>query len=122
MNINELSALHKSLSVPARLEILRLVADRPLCVNAITRFLGISQPAVSQHLAVLRHAGLVRGEKNGYTVYYSLNRARLREFRDAVESIPGTAPGPDVGRSRHDGKGAEPAKRREEPHVLHEQP
>jgi ArsR family transcriptional regulator len=89
MNIEELARLHKALSVPVRLEILGLLAERPLCVNAITGFLRISQPAVSQHLAVLRQAGLVRGDKRGYMVHYSLDRARLQELRQVWVDFPG---------------------------------
>ena len=88
MNTEELAQLHKALSVPVRLRILRLISEQALCVNAITRFLQISQPAVSQHLAVLRHAGLVKGDKQGYMVHYTLNRARLREFRQAMDLFP----------------------------------
>jgi DNA-binding transcriptional ArsR family regulator len=88
MNREELARTHKALSVPVRLEILGLLAKRSLCVNAITGFLRISQPAVSQHLAVLRQAGLVRGDKSGYMVHYSLDRARLQEFRQAVADFP----------------------------------
>ena len=92
MNREELARLHKALSVPVRLEILGLLAERPLCVNAITGFLRISQPAVSQHLAVLRRAGLVRGDKSGYMVHYSLDRARLQEFRQAMAGFPDEIP------------------------------
>ena len=88
MKKEELAQLHKALSVPVRLEILNLVSARPLCVNAITRFLEISQPAVSQHLAVLRHVGLVRGQKSGYMVHYALNQSRLKEFRRAMAGFP----------------------------------
>jgi len=89
MNEEELAQLHKALSVPVRLHIMQLIADRPLCVNAVTRYLGISQPAVSQHLAVLRRAGLVKGQKNGYMVHYALNPVRLKELRKAMEHFPG---------------------------------
>jgi ArsR family transcriptional regulator len=89
MKIEEMARLHKALSVPVRLEIIGLLAERPLCVNAITGFLKISQPAVSQHLAVLRQAGLVRGEKSGYMVHYSLDSARLQEFRQVMVDFPG---------------------------------
>jgi DNA-binding transcriptional ArsR family regulator len=88
MNIEELARLHKALSAPVRLEILGLIAERPFCVNAITGLLEISQPAVSQHLAVLRQAGLVRGDKSGYMVHYSLDRARLQEFRQGMADFP----------------------------------
>ncbi len=88
MNEEELAQLHKALSVPVRLKILKLIAERPLCVNAITRCLEISQPAVSQHLAVLRRAGLVRGDKHGYMVHYTLNLARLQELRQVMGVFP----------------------------------
>jgi DNA-binding transcriptional ArsR family regulator len=88
MDIQELAQLHKALSVPVRLTILELVGERSLCVNAITRCLEISQPAVSQHLAVLRRAGLVSSTKHGYMVHYTLDRQRLREFRQASALFP----------------------------------
>ena len=84
MDIEELAQLHKALSVPVRLRILELVGERSLCVNAITQFLQISQPAVSQHLAVLRRANLVKGDKQGYMVHYTRNQARLDEFSHMV--------------------------------------
>ena len=88
MDDEELAQLHKALSVPVRLQILKLIADRPLCVNAITGCLKISQPAVSQHLTVLKHAGLVRGDRHGYMVHYSLNSTRLQELREAMSLFP----------------------------------
>ena len=88
MNIGELAQIHKALSVPVRLKILELVGERSLCVNAITRCLEISQPAVSQHLAVLKHAGLVSSTKHGYMVHYALDRERLQEFRQALDLFP----------------------------------
>jgi len=53
MTENELADISKALSVPSRIKILKLISGKQLCVNAITRFLDISQPAVSQHLAIL---------------------------------------------------------------------
>ena len=88
MNIEELALLHKAMSVSTRLKILTLISDRRMCVGAITRSMDISQPSVSQHLAVLKHAGLVSGEKQGYMVHYSIDRARLEGFRRAVNSFP----------------------------------
>lgn len=87
MDYDELAGVYKALSVPARLKILELIAGRPLCVNAITRFLEISQPAVSQHLAVLRNAGLVNGTRQGYMVHYRVNRQRLEELRRSLETF-----------------------------------
>ena len=99
MNIDQLAKLHKALSVPVRLKILELIGERPLCVNAITRCLEISQPAVSQHLAVLKHAGLVSSTKRGYTVHYKLEQERMEEFRRALDLFPGSG---SAGPSRRD--------------------
>ena len=84
MNFEELALLHKALSVTVRLKILALISERSFCVNAITRSVAISQSSVSQHLAVLKHAGLVKGEKQGYMVHYSLNKVRIEQFRKAM--------------------------------------
>ena len=85
MEHERLARIHKALSAPVRLKILELVGERALCVKAITRCLEISQPAVSQHLAVLKQAGLVRSAKHGYMVHYTLDRQRLEEFRRAMK-------------------------------------
>ena len=95
-----MAQLHKALSVPVRLEILKLIAGRSLCVNAITGFLEISQPAVSQHLAILRYAGLVVGEKHGYRVHYRLNKEKLEEFRRTVNTFPREEPHGKEGKER----------------------
>jgi ArsR family transcriptional regulator len=88
MNEKELASLYKALSVPVRIKIIKLITNKPLCVKAITQFLSISQPAVSQHLAVLRRAGLVMGEKRGYMVHYSFNRSRFEDLKKAMDSFP----------------------------------
>ena len=48
---------------------------------------GISQPAVSQHLRVLKSAGLVRDERQGYWIYYSLNRETLERCRQRLNRV-----------------------------------
>jgi DNA-binding transcriptional ArsR family regulator len=50
-----------AISHPGRRAMLRLVLDRELPVNELAEHLGLSQPAASQHLKILRDAGLVRG-------------------------------------------------------------
>ena len=72
------------LSAPARLRIVELLKGRALCVNALTARIGLTQGAVSQHLRVLRDAGIVVREKRGYYVHYMIDDAKLREVREAV--------------------------------------
>jgi len=62
----------KALSSPRRLEIIHRLADGPLEVGRLAEELGISQPNVSQHLSVLRAAGLVEAERRGRDVRYAI--------------------------------------------------
>jgi DNA-binding transcriptional ArsR family regulator len=62
----------KTLAHPRRLEILHRVADAPCSVKRLAAELGLSQPNVSQHLAVLRSAGLVEADRKGREVTYRL--------------------------------------------------
>ncbi|MGQ9629946.1 MAG: ArsR/SmtB family transcription factor [bacterium] len=89
MTEEEIAKVYRALSVPCRLKIVRAISRRPLCVNALTTRLGISQPAVSQHLNVLKDAGLVLGERRGYFTHYSINWKRVEEFNRAVAEIMG---------------------------------
>ena len=61
-----------ALAAPERLQIIRLLRDGPRNVSALAELLGTSVVNVSHHLSVLRHAGLVRGDKQGRFVHYRL--------------------------------------------------
>src|SRR5450830_1596268 len=62
----------KTLSNPRRLEIIHLLADGPREVSRLAEEMGISQPNVSQHLAIMRSAGVVEAERDGREVRYRL--------------------------------------------------
>jgi ArsR family transcriptional regulator len=62
----------KTLASPRRLEILHAMASGPIEVGRLARAIGASQPNVSQHLAVLRNAGVVEAERDGREVRYRL--------------------------------------------------
>jgi ArsR family transcriptional regulator len=66
-----------ALSSEPRIRLLLLLQEHPQCVNAMAQRLKMTQPAVSQHLRVLKAAGLVKAKKNGYWVHYELNRQEL---------------------------------------------
>ena len=80
-NVEELAELFKAISDVTRLRLIKLLAEsrKPLCVNALSNKLGVSQSAVSQHLRILRQAGLVSGQRCGYYVHYSLDSDRLAQ-------------------------------------------
>jgi len=95
MNI-ELSGPHKSSHIVRilktvgeenRIQIIRLLLKNDLCVGALARILNISKPAVSQHLKVLREAGLVRGEKLGYWTHYRVEKELIQEASHYLQKL-----------------------------------
>jgi len=70
-----------------RVEILRQLAGGPRSVVALARELPISRPAVSQHLRVLRLAGLVTHRRAGRTHYYELDMRGLAALRIFLDSL-----------------------------------
>lgn len=66
----ELDRMLKALGEPMRLNIYRTLLERKHCVRSLSRKFGISESAVSQHLKVMKEAGLVYGEKYGYHTHY----------------------------------------------------
>ena len=63
---------------------LKLLLGRSFCVGALARRLELTEAAISQHLKVLREAGLVNGEKRGYFVHYDVDRERLRSLSKEI--------------------------------------
>ena len=84
---NKLAQWLKVLSVGTRVRIIQLLKGRALCVNALAHQLDVSQSAVSQHLRVLRQAGLVIDEKRGYYVHYRINQETLAEWKETINCM-----------------------------------
>jgi len=80
------SVLH-AIADPTRRRILELLRERPLSVGELARGLPVSQPAVSQHLAVLREAALVEGRRVGRRSIHRLRPEGLAPLRSYVESM-----------------------------------
>ncbi len=76
------SAIFRALADPSRLAIFECLAREEAPVKALTARFRISQPAVSQHLAALRKAGLVTVRRDGRLAYYSLRPAGLKPLVD----------------------------------------
>ena len=77
----------KALADENRMLILRLLLRRNCCVRALSRQLDISEAAVSQHLKVLREAGLILGKKSGYFTHYTVNRSTLQVLSDELAAM-----------------------------------
>ncbi|HDL84948.1 MAG TPA: ArsR family transcriptional regulator [Candidatus Acetothermia bacterium] len=80
MNQAHAAEVFRALSVPNRMHILMLLkAKGPLPVKTIAETLELTSPAVSQHLKVLRQAGLVQAERQGYFVPYAVDDHALSD-------------------------------------------
>jgi len=79
--------MFKVLAVTPRVRIIQLLKNRALCVGALSARLGITPGAVSQHLQVLKQAGLVKGEKRGYFMHYQLNQETLSHWQEVLEEF-----------------------------------
>jgi len=71
--IEPAAAVLKAMANPQRLKILCLLAERELSVGQLESLVGLSQSALSQHLAKLRQDKLVRTRRERQTIYYALN-------------------------------------------------
>ena len=84
----ELAALAKALGHPARVAILRQLGERGECIcGDIVSTLPLAQATVSQHLKVLKEAGLVQGEIDGPRVCYCVDPAAVRRLKDLVGGL-----------------------------------
>lgn len=83
----KIAEISKALGVDTRVKMIRALRERPLCVGAIARRLDITASAVSQHLRVLRAAGLVASQKKGYYVHYSLDEQAVRELKAEIDKL-----------------------------------
>ena len=77
----------KALAEPRRRRILMLVRDGELSAGEIASHFEISRPAVSQHLTVLREAGLVDERRNGTRRFYRVRPEGLTELRKFLEGF-----------------------------------
>lgn len=82
-----------ALADPTRRKVFELVANLPRSVADITRILPVSQPAISQHLKILKAARLVRSEARGASNIYRLDPHGLGEMRAWLDRMWGDALG-----------------------------
>lgn len=80
----------KALSDETRMRILEQLMSHELCGKALASRMDISEAAVSQHMKVLKEAGLVEGSKRGYWIHYSINREALVKISEELQDIAGS--------------------------------
>lgn len=85
--MEQLVKVFKSLGDETRLKILIIVSKRNICAKGLAKHLNISEAAVSQHLKILKDAGVVVGEKMGYYVNYKLQNHILEHTINCINEI-----------------------------------
>lgn len=77
----------KGIADETRLRLLRLLLTQDLCGKALAGRLSVTEAAVSQHLKILREAGLVTGEKRGYWTHYVVRKETLMQIIGELENM-----------------------------------
>ena len=80
--------MFKALAVETRVKIINLLkSEGPLGAKKISELIGVTPAAVSQHLKILKQAGFVRSERNGYWIPYSIDEETLNNCREVLSEI-----------------------------------
>jgi len=85
-----MSEIFKALGDPKRLRIIRMLASKmedDLCVIDLAKKLGITQPAASQHIKILKSVGILEPNRIGFRVYYSVNADVLNTYKEDINKL-----------------------------------
>ncbi len=77
----------KAIADETRMDILNLLLRQNYCVRAMANELNLTEATVSQHLKVLREAGLLVGEKRGYFMHYNVEQSALHKLAKEIEAL-----------------------------------
>jgi ArsR family transcriptional regulator len=77
----------KAVADETRMKILTLLLRHSYCVRGLANALELTEATISQHLKVLREAGLLVGEKRGYFMHYDVERTVLHELAGQIEAL-----------------------------------
>ena len=87
LTIDEMAAIAKAMGHPARMEIIEYFTEcKPHTVGEIAAHLSLAQSTVSEHLRILRSAGILRTEEDGPRTWNCLNRVVLKRFARDTEA------------------------------------
>lgn len=88
LNLKKAAMILRALNHKLRQQILKLIDEhKRLTVTEIYVRLRLEQSVASQHLAILRRAGIVKTERDGKFIYYSVNSARVAHIMQCVEDL-----------------------------------
>ena len=83
----DISVMLKALGEPTRFSIFQQLLIRKHCIRSLSKQLGITESAISQHMKVLKEAGMVYGERFGYHIHYLPKQEALDELSAAFSEM-----------------------------------
>jgi len=83
----EITKVLKAIADETRFKILILLLQNNYCVRALSKKLKLSESAISQHIKVLKEAGLLIGMKRGYYMHYDVDRSTLHKLSSKIEEL-----------------------------------
>lgn len=83
----EIDKMLKALGEPMRYKIFCSLLERKHCVRSLSKKLGITESAISQHIKVMKESGLVYGEKFGYHMHYLPSQEALNALADCFAEM-----------------------------------
>jgi DNA-binding transcriptional ArsR family regulator len=89
----QLADFFRALSQPVRIQILAMLGAREACVSHLEAYLGLRQSAISQHLIILKDAGLVGSTREGRNVFYHLAHPGVLDLLDQAALLQGIPAG-----------------------------
>jgi len=88
--LKSMAEVFKALGDQKRLMIIKMLASNSgetLCVTDVAKNLGITQPAATQHIRVLKNVGLLDENRKGYRVYYAINPGMMGEYKKEMDEL-----------------------------------
>lgn len=87
--VKRMAKVFKALGEPTRLKIIKILASEGgyFCVGAMAKRLGVSQPAVSQHLKILKDAGILDSKRMGFHVHYFVDAKTLKSYKKQIDEL-----------------------------------
>jgi DNA-binding transcriptional ArsR family regulator len=79
--------IYKALAHPIRIKIVRTLRDGPLCVCTLNENVEFSQSNLSQHLKILKDAGILKSDKDGIKILYSIKDDEVKNVLDITDKI-----------------------------------
>lgn len=88
MQVNQLADMAKVLSHPARISILNYIGDCEGCLcKDISAHIRLSQPTTSQHLQIIKKAGLLKSKFEGKSQFYTINKKKLIDLKELFQDF-----------------------------------